>query len=326
VRLVALAAAAMAGLALAGCAVTRQMLSDPDDFGDYRAYRQARHPGTRLARAQAYLEHHPGGEWATEVRTDFEAEEGAWIEAARASRERALDYIVDLPTGPNIDTARKLLLQFDENRDDKATLELLAAARRTEAMLDIESERRRRIGELVLAEIGALLDPATWGASVEDPPPALAQVLRGAAQRTWGAATDDREDDVYFVVPTREGAQSRVMRIRFQLTISKGRVTEGRIHGEDLFVRWAEAMSIRAFDPAARAEREAAAAAVSDVVAGALEAQMPASSCAAPPQGREILVRGCNGWGASAIMGAREGDDDVLAVRGPRPRTVRGGR
>jgi hypothetical protein len=313
------------GLALTGCAVTRQMLSDPEDFGDYRAFRQAQHPGTSVARAQAYVERHPSGEWAPEVRATFEAEEGEWIEAARTNRDRALDYIVDLPGGPNIDLAHKLLLQFDENRDDKATIELLAAARRTAAMLDIESERRRHIGELVLAEIGALLDPATWGASIQDPPPALAQVLRGAAQRTWGAAVDDREDDVFFVVPTREGAQSRVMRIRFQLTVSKGRVVEGRIHGEDLFVRWAEAMNIRAFEATSKAEREAAASAVADVVSGALEAQMPSQACAAPPQGREILVRGCNGWGASAIMGAKEGDDDVLAVRGPRPR-VRGAR
>ena len=303
---------------LGGCAVTRQMLAAPDDLGDYRAFRVAKHPGTRLARAQAYLQRHPGGEWAPEASTVFDAEEGAWLEAAKASRERALDYIVDLPSGPHVDVARSLLVLFDANRDDLATLELLAASRRTEAMLDIESERRRHIGELVLGEIAALLDAPTWGASVDEPPPLLAQVLRGAVRRTWGSVSDDREDDILFVLPTPEGAQSRVMRVRFQLTLSKGRVAEGRIHGEDLFVRWAEAMAIRAFDPTSKSEREAASEAVAEVIAGALEAQMPASSCAAPAKGREVLIRGCSGWGASVVMGAREGDDDVIAIRGPR--------
>jgi hypothetical protein len=163
---------------LVGCALGVQMLAAPDDLGDYRAYRVARREGERLARAQAYLRRHPDGAWANEVRIVFDAEEAAWFESAKASRSRARDYLVDLPYGPHVEAARALLLLFDEQKDDIDTLELLAASRRTAAMLDAESERRRRVGEVVLEELAALLDAETWGGRVDAPP------CRGPGART----------------------------------------------------------------------------------------------------------------------------------------------
>jgi hypothetical protein len=300
------------------------MFAAPDDLADYRAYRMARPQGARLARAQAYLERHPGGVWAEEVRIVFDAEEAAWFESAKTNRSRARDYVVDLPNGPHARAARALLVLFDEQKDDIDMLELLAASRRTAAMLDAESERRRRIGEVVLEELAALLDPETWGTRLDAPPPLLGGVLRGAVPRTWGTGPiGRREDELFFVVPTPEGAQARAVNVRLQLFLSHGRVVEGRIAGQDLFVRWAEAMSARVLDPTADADRDAASVAVVDVLAGALEGRMPASRCAAPPQTPEVLARGCDGWGASVAIGAREGDDDVVAVRGPQPGRAR---
>jgi hypothetical protein len=142
--------------------------------------------------------------------------------------------------------------------------------------------------------------------------------------RTWGAnPVGRRDDELFFIVPTPEGAQARVLSLRFQLLLSRGRVVEGRIEGQDLFVRWAEAMSVQVLDPNAEADRGAASAAVAEVLAGALEGRMPASRCAVPPQEHEVLARGCDGWGASVMMGSREGDDDVVAVRGPQPNGAR---
>jgi hypothetical protein len=311
-------------LSLLGCAVGTQMLAAPDDLADYRAYRVARREGDRLARAQAYLKRHPVGAWANEVRIVFDAEEAAWFESAKASRSRARDYLVDLPDGPHVEAARALLLLFDEHKDDIDTLELLAASRRTAAMLDAESERRRRVGEVVLEELSALLDGETWGARFDAPPPALAGALCGPVPRTWGAGPlGRREDELFFVVPTPDGAQARALTLRFQLLFSRGRVFEGRIEGQDLFIRWAEAISVRVLDPNAEEDRRVASAAVADVLAGALEGRMPASRCAAPLQEREVLARGCDGWGASVVMGSREGDDDVVAVRGPQPSRAR---
>jgi hypothetical protein len=319
------ALAAVSAVLALSCAVPRQMLARTDDLADYRAFRTASREGERLARAQAYLERHPGGVWADEVRAAFDAEEPAWFEKAQTSRTRARAYLVDLPRGPHADAARALLVLFDAHQGDIETLELLADARRTSAMLDEESAKRRRVGEVVLEELAALLDPATWGARLDAPPPALADVLRGSIRRTWGGATRAwRADQLFFVVPTPQGVEAQVAEIRFQLWVENGRVARAVIQGGDLFTRWTEAMQTRLFDPTKPADRAAVASAVADVLGGALEAQLPAARCtprspAADGDWTVIFVRACDGWSVIARTAEREGDDDTIEVRGPPP-------
>ena len=309
-------ALALLCLACAGCAVTKQMAAATDDFTDYRAFREAAQEGTRLARAQAYVARHPHGAWADEVRRTFQAEEAELFEAAKTSRTTTRDYIVDLPHGPHIEAARALLSLYDEPEQDLDMLELLAEARRSAAYLEIQSERRRRVSELVLEELGALLDPATPGATLADLPDALLAVLRGPHPRTWGksAPTAIREDELYFGLPTPTEVEARVVKITLRVAVEGGRVAGGRIEGEDLFVRWAEANEIRVLDATASSDRAAAANDVADVLAGALEARLPASRCAVRPSTGELLARACDGRHASVRMGARAGDKDIIAV------------
>ncbi|HEY8038301.1 MAG TPA: hypothetical protein VIF15_00835 [Polyangiaceae bacterium] len=314
-------AAAVLGLglwALPGCSVPRQMLAAPDDLSEYRAFRAAAHEGARLAAAQRYLEHHPRGAWADEVRLVFDAEEAAWFEAAKTSRSRAREYVVDLPTGPHSDAARALLVLFDEHQGDVETLTLLAEARRTAATLDIESARRRHVGELVLAEIAALLDPRAWGAPLDAPPAPLASVLRGEVPPTWGGATHARRQDaLFFVLPTPQGSQARVLEVTLQLWLEHGRIAQGIIQGDDLFARWTEATLTRIVDPTSASDRELVRATVTDLVSGALEATLPADSCAVPPRDGELLARSCDGWTLSMRVGTAEGEMDAIDVRGP---------
>jgi hypothetical protein len=303
----------------AGCVVPRQMLAAPDDLADYRAFRVAAQEGTRLSRAQLYLRRHPRGVWADEVRLAFEAEEPAWFEEAKNSRTRAREYLIDLPSGPHADAAHALLLLSVEHDADIDMIELLAATTHTSALLDLETERRRRVGEVVLEELSVLIDRATWGATLDEPPHALAMVLRGSAPHTWGSEPNGvRQDDFFFALPTPGGTEARVAQVRFRLVLERGRVVGGRIEGEDLFVHWAEADEIRLFDATSAADRASAAKYLVDVLAGALEARFPGSRCWARPRQREILGRACDGWRVTASMAARPGDDDVIAVRGPR--------
>jgi hypothetical protein len=316
-------ATALLGIAFAAfaCGVSSQMLAEPTDLADYRAFRAAAYEGARLARAQEYLERHPHGAWAQEVRDAFDVEEPAWFEAAKTSRSRARAYLVDLPKGPHADAALALLVLFDEHKGDVETLELLADARRTAALLDEESARRKRVGEVVLEELAALLDRATWGARLDVPPPALAEVLRGAVQHTWGGSSPAwRTDELFFVVPTPRGAQSRVAEVRFRLWLEHDRVTAGAIRGADLFLRLAEALEIRVFDPALPADRARVASVVREVLGGALEATLPAAQCTArPADNAEILSRACEGWSVQARWAEREGEEDIVEVRGPPP-------
>jgi hypothetical protein len=312
-------------LACFGCAVPKQIFAATGDFTDYRAFRAADQEGTRLARAQQYLRRHPDGAWVDEVRKTFEAEEPAWFEAAKSSRIRTRDYIVDLPQGPHIEAARALLGLYYEPELDLDMLELMAEARRSAAFLEIQSERRRRVSELVLEELGALLDPATPGATLDEPPAVLAAALRGTHPCTWGKCVpiSRREDELFFGLPTPTEVEARVAKVSLRLALEHGRVVGGRIEGEDLFVRWAEANEIRVLDATAQSDRAAAANNVSDLLAGALEARLPGSRCSVRPREQEIVARACDGWHASVRMGARAGDIDVIAVTSARPSGMR---
>jgi hypothetical protein len=308
----------IAVLAAWGCAVPQQMGASPDDLRDYRTFRVAAHEGRRLAAAQRYLERHPHGAWADEVRATFDAEEAAWFDAAKSSRLRAREYVVDLPRGPHADAARALLVLFDRHTDDVETLVLLADARRTAAMLDIESARRRHVGEFVLAAVAALTDPATWGARLDAPPAPLAAALRGEETASWGAATAARRDDtLYFVVPTPQGSQARALDVSLQLVVDKGRVVQGMVSGPDLFVLLTEAQLTRVLDPNRAADRELARTTIADLLSGAFEAALPAARCARRAGPGELLARACDGWAVSVRMGAEAGEVDVIDVVGP---------
>jgi hypothetical protein len=310
---------ALGGLcALAGCAVPQQMLAAPSDLDDYRAFRTAEHEGRRLYQAQRYLEKHPHGAWVDEVRAAFDAEEEAWFEAAKSSRARAREYLVDLPDGPHAEAARALLVLFDEHQTDTETLELLADARRTGATLDYETNRRKRVSDVVLEELAALLSPDTWGVRLDAPPPALARALRGEVAHTWGGAPHvQRQDQLFFVLPTPQGVQARVADVGFEIFLTAGRVREGAVAGDDLFVRWTEATVVRVLDAGKPADRGLAASTVKDLIGGALEATLPASRCSAKPRPDEILARECDGWTVSVHMGTGPGTGDFIDVHGP---------
>jgi len=314
----------LAGAVSSGCAVPRQMFAAPDDLADYRAFCVAAHEGRRLFEAQRYLDRHPDGAWAKEVRAIFEEEEAAWFEAAKTSRVKAREYIVDLPEGPHVEAARTLLVLFDEHQEDTEVLELLSAARRTAATLDYETGRRHRVNDVILAEIAALADPQTWGARLEAPPAALAAALRGEVAHTWGGAPHaHRRDALFFLVPTPSGSEGSVVDVTFQLWLDHGAVSEGLVQGDDLFVRWAEALLVRVLDAGNPADRRLAASTVADVLSGAFEATLPAARCTSTPQAGEILARSCDGWTVSARMGPGDGTGDVIDVHGARSAGMR---
>jgi hypothetical protein len=134
---------------------------------------------------------------------------------------------------------------------------------------------------------------------------------------TWGGAIQAwRDDQLFFVVPTPQGAQARVIDLRLQLWLEAGRLTAAEIQGADLFVRWAEAMELRVLDPAA--DRARIAALVADVLGGAVEAALPASRCTAKPgDDREIFTRACDGWSIVARFADASDEGDSIEVRGP---------
>lgn len=230
---------------------------------------------------------------------------------------------MDLPNGPHADAARTLLVLFDEHQEDAETLGLISAARRTAAMLDFETGRRKRVSDVILAEVAALANPATWGAHLDALPPALAIAMRGEVAHTWGGGPHaHRQDALFFVVPTPAGSTQNVVDVSLQLWLDHGGVSEGLVQGDDLFVRWSEAMLVRLLDPGEPADRQLATSTVVDVLSGAFEATLPAARCTPPLKPGEILARSCDGWSVSVRMGPSAGTDDAIDVHGPQPATA----
>jgi hypothetical protein len=301
---------------LAGCASFRSVTANDGDFADYSAFRMAAHEGTRLARAQDYIERHADGAWLAEVTAAFEREEPEYFEGAKATRARTSDYLASLPRGPHAEQALALLTAFDAKVEDATMAKLVREARRTEAMLDRSASQRRRVGESILADVATLLDPDVYGARLDAAPPSLARSLGGTRQ-TWGRLPPRREEDLFFNLPTRPERESRVVTVTSAVNLENGRVIEARVEGSELFVRWAEADTMSALDPTSPDDRAAAADHAKDLLSGAFEARMPADRCRVPPGGDALIERACDGWSLIVRMSKSAGGLDAVVVRGP---------
>jgi hypothetical protein len=312
--------AAAVGLAVAcgGCAALRPVVADTGDLADYRAFRAAAHPGVRLGRAQHYLEAHPRGAWAAEVRAAFDAEEPAYFESMSATREGTREYLADLSHGPHADAAIARLIVFDTRIEDEEAARMLREARRTETMLGRASEQRRGVGEAVLADLAALLEPSVYGASIDDAPPLLARALGGPARPSWGRLPARREEDLFFSLPARPERVSRLLTVVVAVHSARGVIDEGRIEGADLFVHWGEADQMQPLDPTRDADRRRAAAHVRELVGGAIEARLPADRCTIPASNLgDLIARACDGWSARVTQSPAPGGIDAIVIRGP---------
>lgn len=309
-------------LALAtGCASFRPMFASPDDLEDYRAFRVAAAEGTRLSRAKRYLERHPKGRWADEVRATFEEEEPRYFEEAQASREGIRRYLADLPDGPHADAALALLIAFGSSMQDAELRDLARHVRYEDAKLEAAAVQRRAVGEGILSAIGVLLDDDIYGAPRSEAPPKLRAMLLGKTAPTWGAIPPRHEDDYFFVLPARSERESRLLTLEISMTETDGVVTGGTLEGSDMFVRWAEADRIVRLDASAAEDRTEAQAYAMSRIEGALERRFPSASCPDLRKGRELYHRACDGWEALVLPGTEAGDKDAIVIVAPRART-----
>lgn len=305
-------------LLLAGCAELRTVTAPSDDLEDYRAYRIAAAEGTRLKRAQAYLEKHPGGTWSEEVKAAFDDEEPRFYEKAQTSRSGIRGYLADLPHGPHSDAALHLLIALDSSLEEAELTDLARRVRNDDAKLERAAQQRRAVGEAILGAIGVVLDDEVYGVARSEAPPKLRSLMIGRHSPTWGGVPRRREEDYFFLLPTRPDRESRLMTLEITLLEEKDVVVASRVEGSDLIVRWAEAEQIVRLDPSAPEDRTEAQVFVMGRLEGALERRFPAASCKDLRQGEELYHRACEGWEAVVRAGSNAGDNDVILIRSPR--------
>jgi|CXWL01.1.fsa_nt_gi hypothetical protein len=309
-------------LALTGCASFRTMTAAPGDLEDYRAFRVAAAEGTRLARAKRYLDRHPAGAFAEEVRGVFDAEEPIFFEKAQRSRDAALGYVADLPDGPHAAAAVALLTALDSSMQDAELRDVARKSMVDDARLETAATQRRAVGEAILGTVGALLDDALYGGPRVDAPPAVRDVLLGRTGSTWGAIPPEREEDLFFLLPTRPERESRLLTLEIGVTEEDGRVVAAAVRGADMFVRWAEADKIVRLDPSAPGDRAEAHVHATQRLAGAFERRFPEETCLDRRAGQELYHRACNGWEVTVVPGRGAGDKDSIAIRGAARRTM----
>ncbi len=305
-----------------GCAELRPMVAAPGDLEDYRAFRVAAAEGTRLARAKQYIERHPSGAWIEEVRTSFEEEEPRYFQEAQASREGIRRYLADLPDGPHADAALALLIAFGSSMQDAELRDIARNVRFEDAKLEAAAVQRRAVPEAILSTLGVLLDEDVYGAPLSSAPPKLRTLLLGKDATTWGAVPSRREEDLFFLLPTRPERESRLLTLEISVTEADGVVTGGVVEGSDMFVRWAEADKIVRLDPSAAEDRTEAQIHVISRLEGALERRFPSASCPDTRKDRELYHRACNGWEAVVLPGTKAGDKDAVVIRAPRGTTT----
>jgi len=306
---------ACAAVGSAGCGSFRTMIAPSGDLEDYRAFRVAAAPGTRLARAQRYLARHPSGSFAAEVRAAFDDEEPRYFERAQTSREGARDYLVDLPDGPHAAAAMALLVAFGSSMRDAELRDIARRARYDDAKLESAAVQRRAVGEAVLSALGVFLDDDTYGRTRAEASPALAERMQGSRRApTWGGMPAKREEDLFFLLPTRPERESRLLTLELELLEVDGRITGATIAGADLFVMWAEADQITRLDPSATEDRNEAQVHALDRLGGALERRFPAASCAVPSD-RQLIRRACHGWSVVVTAGTSAGARDSIVIR-----------
>jgi hypothetical protein len=322
VRAWLVAACLVTGGSVGGCATFRPLIAGSGDLEDYRAYRVAAAEGTRLARAQRYLARHPKGAFAEEVRAAYDEEEPRFFEASQRTQEGARRYLVDLPDGPHAAAALALLTALGSNMQEAELSDIARRVRYEDAKLESAAVQRRAVGESILGAIGVLLGDDVYGVPRTEGPPALRTLMTGRVGSTWGTVPRRREEDLYFLLPTRPERESRLFTLEVTLAEQDGVVVGSRIEGADLLVLWAEADQIVKLDPSAGEDRTEAHVHAMDRLGGAFESRFPEATCPDARAGRELYHRACNGWEVVVVPGAEAGARDAIVIRG-RPNAAR---
>jgi hypothetical protein len=303
---------------VSGCAGMKPMVARRADLEDYRAFRVAAAQGMRLARAKQYLEAHPDGAWSAEVRAAFDEEEPRYFEVAKRTPEGARRYLADLPEGPHAAAALAVLIAFGSSVEDAELRDLIRRVRYEDAKLEVAAVQRRAVEAGILTTLGAMLDDGVYGVRRAELPMPMRRVLLGAVPTTWGGIPARREDDYFFLLPTRPERESRLVTLEVSLVEERGVVVGSRLEGSDLLVRWAEAAQIVRLDPSSLSDRMEAQIFTMARLEGALERRFPTGACSDLRAGSELYHRACGGWEAVVRPAEREGDKDVIVIRGPR--------
>ncbi len=297
-----------------GCGALRPLTAADADMRDYEDYALGgdwhAHLAEKLALGQRYLDKHPNGAWADDVRAQFELGEATLLARAKEDREVAMTYLSYLPNGPHAKQLVFVVTAFDEKRESVDERQ----ARLTEKDLSEAAKDRDAAKDWITSAIAAAINDV--GSPYDLGVPVVKLVI-GDAAPTWGERWD-RSRELDYVVPGKGTRDPRALSSVLALRVVDGVIVGVTFKGPDLFVRWAELDAMRAMDETNSKDRDAAASHVREVLTGMLEARRRLSSWELPQTPQDKITSLIARLGATesfvATMGSRAGEDDTIAV------------
>jgi len=303
---------------LAACSATARFTAPVDDYQLYRATRLAATLEERLAAANQYLNRLPDGAFRAEVERWFKPREKKYFRRAWRSLPRLRAYLAAMPDGPNAEAVAERIIeleleaQFAKNREERE----LSAARRVGRELDSAAAARRRfLGELStwVAELAAI---KTFGEPTAELDHEL--IYRFRLSEPPARCVGDRCRKILsfgFKVPSEKKLLEREAIAEVELGLDRGGLASARIGGPDLFSRLDEAVELRALAPDDAQARAEAIARAAQLVAHAVESELPASECERQPVSPVVLLRVCRGIELVVTAGTTIEEDDRIEIR-----------
>lgn len=295
-----------------------QLTASPEDYAAYRKTRLAEDTEARLLASEHYLREHPTGRWAAEVRAWFERAEPAFFTKHKGSRAGLEHYLDTLPGGPHAARAAERLAELDLARRYAAAREERydEEARALVEKLGDADRLRRDVVRTVGHWTTHLASIRSWGGRTSDLPHQLIHDYRVAAPAAGcDAQRCIKSLSLPYAIPDRGRLTARSAVVDVVLELERAAVVGARLGGPELWSRVGEAAGLDAVRPGDAQRRAEAIGRSVTVVAGALEAHLPAQRCGREAVGTTVLVRECDGVRVEMIAAPTPEEDDRVEFR-----------
>jgi hypothetical protein len=310
----------------AGCALR----ATHGDYESYRAYRLAEDSQQRALAGALYLERHPRGTFADEVRAALSLEEERFYAARATSAQGLRDYLRVYPDGRYADAVRAELAGLSwREAEDVAAGERAREASEAAAAETLRAHRAFTRDQLDLF-LGVLLRLRSWDLPMEQvvqDHPGFDRAFAHEPRPVCDATQCTKVLRVNFALPIADGAVvARVSEVRVVLRLEQERLLGAEVwlpgYG---FSRWSE-LENRApvNDDDAEARREAvrwAMAQLAPLLEAALGDSFQASARAplpSPVGHSPLLSLDADGVSVDVVVAAEGGDGLDGLVIGPR--------
>ncbi len=320
-----LAGATFALACLTACTPGKAFIATASDYSAYRATRIGATFDERVGAAARYLERHPNGAYADEVRRTFSKAEPLFYERKQKTAADLERYLTVLPDGPHAKEAKDALA-FAIAREGRPD-DLLVLATSTRLRLEANARSRAHARGELSSWLERAMAKGVFSAPLsEGPKELLIPFTLGLPEPRCAPITSASKGttrrcrkllSLPFVIPAKRSYEQH--ELTFEISIETAADTTPRrivLSGPDLFARLQETYAKNAIESVDLAKRIDAVERAVDVVTGAFEAQVSIEpTCAKDVAAPDVVHLECNGIAVVATLGGGADGDDIVEIK-----------